>query len=196
MVELPDKELETYCPESRADWRQWLEANHRTKKSVWLVYYKTSANVDSVSWSEAVEEALCFGWIDSTKKTIDHERYMQYFSRRKPSSTWSKINKEKVARLIQNNFMTQAGFDSIDTARQNGTWYLMDDIENGVIPEDLKRALDTNENALAFFQSQSKSIQKGMLHWVVTARRPETRKKRIVEIVRSAVREKRPKRFR
>lgn len=196
MVELPDKELETYCPESRADWRQWLEANHRTKKSVWLVYYKTSANVDSVSWSEAVEEALCFGWIDSTKKTIDHERYMQYFSRRKPSSTWSKINKEKVARLIQNNFMTQAGFDSIDTARQNGTWYLMDDIENGVIPEDLRRALDTNENALAFFQSQSKSIQKGMLHWVVTARRPETRKKRIVEIVRSAVREKRPKRFR
>ena len=98
-----DKELESYCPGSREDWRNWLEANHRSRRSVWLVYYKTSTNVASVTWSEAVEEALCFGWIDSTKKTIDHERYMQYFSSRNPKSTWSRINKEKVEMLIQNN---------------------------------------------------------------------------------------------
>lgn len=102
-----------------------VRKNHQTKQSVWLVYFKSSTNVPSVSWSEAVDEALCFGWIDSTKKTIDKERYMQYFIRRKPNSTWSKINKEKVAKLIQNSLMTQAGFDSIEIAKQNGTWLLM-----------------------------------------------------------------------
>ena len=85
------KEIETYCPKSRSDWRKWLEKNHQSEQSVWLVYYKKSTNIASLSWSDAVDEALCFGWIDSTKKTIDQERYMQYFSRRKANSNWSKI---------------------------------------------------------------------------------------------------------
>lgn len=191
-----DKELESYCPGSREDWRNWLEENHRSRRSVWLVYYKTSTNVASVTWSEAVEEALCFGWIDSTKKTIDHERYMQYFSSRNPKSTWSRINKEKVEMLIQNNRMTKTGFESIEVARQNGTWYIMDEVEDGVIPGDLRTELVNYEKALDFFQSQPKSIQKGMLHWVVTARRTETRKKRIAEIARSASKCIRPKGFR
>lgn len=138
--------MDTYCPKCRTDWRKWLEINHQSKQSVWLVYFKTSTNVTSVSWSEAVDEALCFGWIDSTKKTIDEERYLQYFSRRNPNSTWSKINKEKVAKLIQNNLMTKAGFESIETAKQNGTWSLMDDVENLIIPEDLRIALNKNES--------------------------------------------------
>ena len=187
---------ETYCPKSRTDWRKWLEKNHQSKQSVWLVYFKLSTKVASVSWSEAVDEALCFGWIDSTKKTIDKERYMQYFSRRKPNSTWSKINKEKVAKLIQNNLMTKAGFDSIETAKQNGTWLLMDDVEKLIIPEDLRIALNKNESSMEFFQSQSKSIKKTMLHWVVIAKRIETRKKRIAEIARLAAKGIRPNQFR
>ncbi len=193
---MPKKEIETYCPKGRTDWRKWLEKNHRSKQSVWLVYFKLSTKVASVSWSEAVDEALCFGWIDGTKKTIDKERYMQYFSRRKPNSTWSKINKEKVARLIQNNLMTKAGFDSVETAKQNGTWSLMDDVEELIIPEDLSIALNKNESSMKFFQYQSKSIKKVMLHWVVTAKRTETRKKRIEEIARLAARGKRPNQFR
>lgn len=193
---MPKKEIETYCPNSRRDWRKWLEKNHQSKQSVWLVYFKSSTNVASVSWSEAVDEALCFGWIDSTKKTIDKERYMQYFSRRKPNSTWSKINKEKVAKLIQNNLMTEAGFESIETAKQNGTWSLMDDVEKLIIPEDLRIALNKNESSMEFFQSQSKSIKKGMLYWVVIAKRIETRKKRIAEIARLAAKGKRPSQFR
>ncbi len=188
--------METFCPKSQADWREWLEKNHQSKQSIWLVYFRVSTKVPSLSWSEAVDEALCFGWIDSTKKTIDKERYMQYFSRRKPSSTWSKINKDKIDKLIQNNLMTKAGFDSIETAKQNGTWALMDDVENLIIPEDLKIALNENESSMEFFQSQSKSIKKGMLHWVVTAKRIETRKKRIAEIAQSAAKGIRPNQFR
>lgn len=189
-------EIETYCPKSRADWRKWLEKNHQSKQSVWLVYFKSSTKVASVTWSEAVDEALCFGWIDSTKKTIDQESYMQYFSRRKSNSTWSKINKDKVAKLIQNNLMTKAGFDSIETAKQNGTWLLMDDIEKLIIPEDLRIALNKNESSMEFFQSQSKSSKIAMLHWVVTAKRAETREKRIREIAELANKNLKPKQFR
>ena len=193
---MPEKEVETYCPKSRADWRKWLKENHQSRQSVWLIYYRSSTNVPSLTWGEAVDEALCFGWIDSTKKTIDEERYMQYFSRRKPSSTWSKINKDKVAKLIQNDRMAAAGLESIAAAKENGTWTLMDDVEKLIIPEDLLQALTKNENALAFFQNQAKSIKKQMLHWVVIAKRAETREKRIAEIARSAAEGVRPKPFR
>ncbi len=193
---MPEKEIETYCPGSRAEWRKWLVENHQSKEAVWLVYFRISTKVASITWSEAVDEALCFGWIDSTRKTIDEERFMQYFCRRKPGSTWSKINKEKIAGLIQNNLMTKAGFDAIETAKQNGTWLLMDAVEELMIPEDLRIALNQNGSALDFFQSQPKSIKKTMLHWVVTAKRPETRTKRIAEIARSAAKGVKPAPFR
>lgn len=189
------KEIETFCPKSRADWRKWLEENHKTKQFIWLVYYKTTTNIPSIRWSEAVDEALCFGWIDSTKKTIDEESYMQYFSKRKPTSTWSKINKAKVAKLIQNKLMHEAGFESIKTAKENGTWTLMDDVEKWIVPEDLKKALNEDKKAMAFFQSQSKSIQKVLLYWVVIAKRPETRKKRIAEIASLAAKGAVPSQF-
>ena len=196
MTSMPKKEIETYCPKSRTDWRKWLEKNHQSKQSVWLVYFKSSTKIPSINWSEAVDEALCFGWIDGTKKTIDQERYMQYFTRRKPNSSWSKVNKEKVAKLIQNDRMKKAGFDSIETAKKNGTWLLMDDVEKLIIPEDLKIALNKNESSMEFFQSQSKSIKKAMLHWVVMAKGTETRKKRIAEIARLAAKGIRPNQFR
>lgn len=187
------KEIETYCPKSQADWREWLEKNHQAKRSVWLVYYKASTKIASLSWSEAVDEALCFGWIDSTKKTIDKERYRQYFTRRKPKSTWSKVNKEKVAKLIQNNQMREAGFLSIEIAKQNGSWTLMDGVEALIIPEDLKVALNKKEGSMEFFQNQTKSTQRGLLYWVVIAKKTETRKKRIEEIARLAAKGMKPK---
>ena len=193
---MPSKEIETYCPNSPAEWRKWLAENHQSKQSIWLIYYRASTKIPSLSWSEAVDEALCFGWIDSTKKTIDDARYMQYFSRRKPSSTWSKVNKDKVAHLTQSNLMAKAGFDVIETAKQNGNWSLMDDVEKLIVPEDLKSALDANGSAMEFYQRQSKSIKKILLHWVVVAKRPETRKKRIAEIVAAAAEGLKPKQFR
>ena len=189
-------EMETFCPKGRAEWREWLEKNHLSEQSVWLVYYKSSTKVASLSWSDAVDEALCFGWIDSTKKTIDKERYMQYFSRRKPNSSWSKINKEKVTNLIQNNRMTKSGYDSIDTAKQNGSWTLLDKVEALVIPEDLKEGFATYTGSLEYFDSLSKSDKKILLYWVFSAKRSETRHKRILQIAESASINLKPKQFR
>ena len=189
------KEIEKYCPKSRSDWRNWLENHHQTKQSVWLIFYRVSTKIPSLSWSEAVDEALCFGWIDSTKKTIDNERYMQYFTRRKPKSNWSRINKEKVEVLIKKRLMTQAGIKAIENAKDNGSWTILDDVENLVVPKDLKIALSKNTSSKEFFESQSKSKQKILLYWIVSAKRIETRNKRIAEIVRSAALNKRPKQF-
>lgn len=190
------KEIETYCPKSRADWRIWLEENHQSKHSVWLVYYRVSTKIPSLSWSNAVDEALCFGWIDSTKKTIDEERYMQYFSRRKPKSMWSRINKEKVTKLIKNNLMTKAGFDSIETAKQNGSWTILDEVESLIIPEDLKEELANYKGSTEYFDSLSRSAKKILLHWVIFAKRSETRQKRIIEIAENASKKLKPKQFR
>jgi uncharacterized protein YdeI (YjbR/CyaY-like superfamily) len=177
------KDIETFYPTNREEWRLWLKNNHSSLTSVWVIFYKKNAQLPTISWSEAVDEALCFGWIDSTKKIIDKERYMQYFSRRKPNSIWSKINKEKVAKFIQNDLMTKAGFDSIEIAKQNGSWTIMDDVEKLIIPNDLKKELESNPNSKDYFLSLSKSKRKEMLAWIVLAKRTETREKRIKEIV-------------
>lgn len=190
------KEAETFCPESPKDWRNWLEKNHRSKQSVWLVYFKSFTKIPSLTWSEAVDEALCFGWIDSTKKTIDEERYMQYFSKRKPKSNWSAINKEKVVILTQKGLMTKAGFDSIETAKQNGSWTALDAIEELIIPENLRDELVKHEDAMEYFDGLSKSDKKILLHWVISAKRDETRRKRILEIADSASKKLKPKQFR
>ena len=190
------KDLETYCPSSRADWRKWLAENHQSKSSVWLMYYKAATNIPSLSWSEAVDEALCFGWIDSTKKSIDSKRYKQYFTRRKPNSNWSKVNKEKVARLIQSGQMTPAGLASIETAKQNGSWTLLDEVEALVIPADLEEALIRHQGSKVYFDSLSKSARKILLYWVVSAKRAETRKKRILEIAANASKGLKPEQFR
>ena len=193
---MSNKKAETYCPKSRTDWRKWLAKNHASEQSVWLVYFRTSTKVASVTWSEAVDEALCFGWIDSTKKTIDEERYMQYFSRRKPNSMWSRVNKEKVDQLIQNNLMTKAGLASIATAKQNGSWTFLDEVEALVIPEDLAAALADHEGAIDYFDGLSKSVKKVLLHWIISAKRPETRQKRVLEIAENASENLNPKQFR
>lgn len=193
---MPKNELETFCPKSKTDWRTWLEKNHESEHSIWLVYFRMSTKKPSISWSEAVDEALCFGWIDSTKKTIDEERYMQYFSKRKPNSMWSKVNKEKVDTLIQNNLMKKAGFESLEIAKQNGSWTILDDVEALVVPHDLEDALTRNTTAIEYFESLSKSSKKLLLHWIISAKRTETRQKRILEIVESASKHLKPKQLR
>ena len=120
---------------------------------------------------------------------------MQYFSKRKPKSNWSKVNKEKIDQLIQNNQMTKAGLESVEIAKQNGSWVLLDDIENLVVPADLEKALKDTSNAMSFFESLSKSNKKILLYWVMSAKRIETRNNRIEEIVRSAAINMKPKQF-
>lgn len=187
--------LDNFCPTSRQDWRTWLKKNHLSKQFVWLVLYKKGANKPTISWSEAVDEALCFGWIDSKRKPIDSDTFIQFFSKRKPKGTWSKVNKEKVLQLVSDKLMTQAGYESIETAKQNGSWTILDDVEELKIPEDLDEEFKIKKGSKDFFLSLSKSVKKAILQWLVLAKRKETRQKRINEIVVLAAQKQKPKQF-
>lgn len=187
--------IETFCPSSRQEWRQWLLENHETKTSIWLVYYKKKTNKPSLTWSDAVDEALCFGWIDSTKKTLDKDSFMQFFCKRKPTSIWSKINKGKVQNLIEEGHMTKAGYKSIEVAKQNGSWALLDEVEELSIPDDLEVAFQNNAGSKDYFLSLSKSVKKMMLYWILSAKQAATRQKRIDEIATLAALKQKPKQF-
>lgn len=190
------KDAEDYCPNDKKDWRKWLELNHNRKEGVWLIFYKIKSPEHNLSWSESVDVALCFGWIDSTKRPIDSTRYKQYFSKRKAKSNWSKINKNKVKTLIDHGLMEEAGYKSIEVAKENGSWTILDEVEALVIPEDLKREFNNYKGSMEFFDSLSKSVKKGLLYWIISAKRKETRQKRILEIVENASRNLKPKQFR
>jgi uncharacterized protein YdeI (YjbR/CyaY-like superfamily) len=191
-----NNDSETFCPKSQKDWRQWLKKNHRLKESVWLILYKKGSEKPTINWSEAVNEALCFGWVDSKRKPFDEEKFLQFFSKRKPKGTWSKINKEKVQQLTASGMMTKAGFDSIETSKQNGSWTILDDVEAFKIPKDLAKAFKSQPGSKDYFLSLSKSVRKMRLQWLVLAKRPETRQKRIDEIAELAAKGMRPKQFR
>lgn len=187
--------LETFCPASITEWRQWLKENHNKKQSIWLICYKKSSDKPTLAWSDAVDEALCFGWIDSTRRPIDNECFKQFFGRRKPNSTWSRVNKEKVEKLIADGRMTEAGLAVIEVAKQNGSWTLLDQVEDLIIPDDLEVAFSKHAGSKGFFLSQSKSVRKMMLSWIVLAKRDETRQKRIDEITECAGNGMKPKHF-
>ncbi len=189
------KVINSICPSNKQEWRSWLEKNHLVEDSVWLIIHKKSAATPTITWSDAVDEALCFGWIDSVRRPIDTERYMQYFGKRKAASTWSKINKDKIELLIEQGLMSQAGLESIEKAKLNGSWTILDEVEKLIIPNDLENELKNHPNSMDFFMGLSKSVRKAMLQWVVLAKRPETRQKRIKEIAEQASKNLRPKQF-
>lgn len=180
---MPEKVIETFYPASRQEWRQWLQEHHHSKSSIWLVQYKVKSGRPTISWSEAVDEALCFGWIDSTRKTRDKDSFIQFFCPRKPKSIWSKINKAKVERLINEGLMTPAGYTSIEIARQNGSWSILDEVEELIIPADLEKAFATKPGSKDAFLNLSKSTKKIMLHSLLMAKQTATRQKRMNEIL-------------
>ncbi|WP_018344087.1 YdeI/OmpD-associated family protein [Cytophaga aurantiaca] len=187
------EEIKTFYPKSRKAWRQWLSKYHRSEQSVWLLLYKKESGKPSISWSDAVEEALCFGWIDSKRKSLDAESFIQFFCQRKPKGTWSKVNKEKVLQLIEDGLMTERGLESIEKAKQNGSWVILDEVEELTIPIDLGKAFKAHKGSKDYFLSLSKSVRKMILYWVVSAKREETRQKRITEIVERAAQGLKPK---
>lgn len=188
---------ETFCPTSRQHWREWLQAHHATAQSVWLVYQKRrAATVPGISYAEAVEEALCFGWIDSTSQPVDEATYRQYFSKRKPGGTWSKVNKARVQRLLAAGLLAEAGLAAIEVAKQNGAWSILDEVEELRVPADLARELAAQPPAQAYFAGLCQSDQRNMLQWLVLAKRPETRQARIAEIVAQAAQQQKPTQFR
>jgi uncharacterized protein YdeI (YjbR/CyaY-like superfamily) len=191
-----EEQPETFYPKSKKHWRQWLEKNHNKKQSIWVICYKKKTDVPTMTWSESVDEALCFGWIDSLRRPVDNEKFMQYYCRRKPKSGWSKINKEKVKRLIEEGLMTKAGLDAIEVAKKNGAWSMLDAVEELKIPADLNKQLKAQPKAKKYFMSLSRSNKRVILQWITFAKREETRAKRIKEFLKLADEGLMPKQFR
>ena len=165
-------------------WRDWLQSNHDKEKEVWLIFYKKETGEPSMEYESSVEEALCFGWIDSIIKKLDERKYARKFTPRKDSSNWSELNKKRVERLIRQNRMTEMGLVKIEKAKKNGQWDKPDRPSIPLdIPQDFQSALDNNSKAKETFTGLAPTYQKHYIGWIYTAKRPETKEKRIKESI-------------
>jgi uncharacterized protein YdeI (YjbR/CyaY-like superfamily) len=183
MAKLPPNSVH---PLSRAEWRQWLEKNHERKEGVWLVSFKKATGMPRFDYEEAVEEALCFGWIDSKGNKLDEERSMLWLAPRKPKTGWSKPNKIRIEKLTAAGLIAPAGLAKIEAAKQDGSWNALDSVEALEIPADLKKALAANRMAQQNFDVFPRSAKRAILEWISHAKKPETRAKRIEETVTQA----------
>ncbi len=166
------------------EWREWLHENHTSVTKASLIFYKVSSKNESMRWEEAVQVAICYGWIDSTVRKLDEERRTQMYTPRKDKSVWSKVNKNYIEKLIADNLMHESGLRKIETAKKNGSWESLDTVENLEIPNDLEIAFHQNKTAFENYQNFSPSYRKSYLYWLNQAKREETRTTRIVEIIR------------
>ncbi len=166
------------------EWRKWLHNNHSSSKGIYLIFYKVEHKNDSMRWEDAVKVALCYGWIDSNVKGLGNGKRRQYFSPRNEKSVWSALNKRYIEELISLDLMHRSGLDKIEIAKQNGSWTVLDDVENGIIPKDLQHEFDKNQIAFNHYQSFAPSYRKSYLYWLNQAKRETTRQKRIAEIIR------------
>lgn len=177
---------------TREAWREWLAANHGTSPGVWFVFWRRGSGRPSVPYEAAVEEALCFGWIDSLTKRIDEHRTIQLMTPRRPRSVWSRSNKERVARLNAAGLMMPAGLAAIEAAQANGAWTQADAVDSLEEPPELTAALDSQPTARATWDGLPPSVRRRLLWWVISAKRPETRERRIATIVSESAAGRRP----
>jgi len=180
--------------DDRQAWRTWLAANHSTASGAWMVTWRAGSGRVGLDYEAAVEEALCFGWVDSTGGRVDDKRSKLYFAPRKPRSPWAATNKARVDRLIRVGRMTPAGLAAIAQAKANGSWEVYDTVERLEVPEDLGAALDSRPAATANFAAFPPSARKMQLAWVALAQRPETRAARIATVADAAARNERARR--
>jgi uncharacterized protein YdeI (YjbR/CyaY-like superfamily) len=173
-------------PKTRSEWRQWLAENHTRTQGIWLISYKKATGKLRFDYNEAVEEALCFGWIDSKPNKLDEARSLLWFAPRKSGTGWSKLNKERIERLIAAGLMTAVGMAKIEAAKQDGSWTALDGIESLEIPIDLAQALLSYPSAQQNFEAFPRSTKRGILEWIATAKKSETRAKRIEETAKLA----------
>jgi len=175
-----------YHPQDLAAWRAWLEAHHDAARGVWVASWRRASGRDPVSYEDLVEEAICFGWIDSTANILDADRGLQLMTPRKPKSGWTRLNRRRVEAMEAQGRMTAAGRRAVDAAKANGWWTIYDAVEDLVEPQDLAAALAASPPARTAWNGFPPSARKQMLWWVISAGRPETRAKRIAQIVAQA----------
>lgn len=193
---MPASEPKIFYPKTRQQWRQWLQKNHDRETGVLLKGYRKEMNKPSLATADAVEEALCFGWIDSIKRKLEDGSSVLKFTPRKTKSIWSKVNKDRVNKLIENGLMTEAGLAKISLAKSNGSWDSLNASDhhaaNNSIPPELEKAFTKNKKALANFQAFPSSYRKRFLYWIDSAKRPETKKERIIMTVKMSAANKKP----
>ena len=180
--------------DDRAAWRSWLEAHAATSPGIWLVYVKGPGR--RLSYDDIVEEALCFGWVDSRPRALDDRRAMLLLAPRRPASSWSRVNKQRVERLLAAGSMTAAGLAAVETARANGRWNALDAVEDLVEPDDLLSALDVDPAARAASDAFPRSTKRAILEWITAAKRPATRAARVDETVAEAAEGRRANQWR
>ena len=171
--------FECFDPEDRRLWREWLSANHDKAQGIWLVIKKKNSKKKGVNLADAVEEALCFGWIDSTLNVVDETCFKLLMTPRRQGSIWSRTNKNRVEKLIQDGLMTTAGLTKIEAAKIDGSWNKLDSAEEMILPEDFQKTLALDETARRNFESFNDSAKKQILWWIGSAKRQETRARRI-----------------
>ena len=179
-------EPEPIAPKDRAAWRAWLERNHDRRDGVWVLIRKKGSLKDGVAYEDAVEEALCFGWIDATGNRFDEDHYRQWMAPRKVRSVWAASNKARVERLIAQGLMAPPGLAKIEAAKADGSWEALEGLEDLAIPDDLGAALDANPSAREHFEAFPPGTRKQILFWIRVAKRPETRAKRIAQTASAA----------
>lgn len=182
-TELPDNSVH---PLTRAEWRAWLADHHTRTTGVWLISYKKATGKPRIEYEEAVEEALCFGWIDSKGAKLDAERSMLWMAPRKRRTGWSKPNKERIERLLAAGLMAPAGLAKVEAAKQDGSWSSLDRVEALEVPPDLQEALASHPPAEQHFAAFPRSARRAILEWIANAKRPETRANRVNETARLA----------
>ena len=176
--------METLFFKTPADFRKWFLKNHDKIQELWVGYYKKSSGEKSISWEESVDEALCFGWIDGIRKSIDEKSYKIRFTPRKPSSIWSKINKQKTDQLIKEGKMTDSGLSVIEIAKRTGKWDSAYRLKEGTeLPEDFKKALSKNKKASAYFNGLSNSNKHSYINHVNAVKSKEKRPERVKQVV-------------
>lgn len=172
--------------ETRAQWRSWLEHHHTSARGVWLCSWRSSTGRPRCPYPEVVEEAICFGWIDSTTTILDDERGLQLMTPRRPKSPWTRLNRQRAAEMERRGLMTDAGRHTIAVARSNGWWTISDQVEDLEEPPDLKAALDADPKARSTWDGFPPSARKQMLWWIISAARDATRAGRIAHVVAEA----------
>jgi uncharacterized protein YdeI (YjbR/CyaY-like superfamily) len=191
----PDERDQVH-PETRAQWRSWLAEHHATSDGVWLVQWRRQSGRSGPTYEEVVQEALCFGWIDSKAAKLDDDRTMMWVSPRKRGSGWARSNKLRIERLLADGLMAEAGLARIEEAKQDGSWTKLDAVEDLVVPDDLAAAFADNPGAREHWDGFPRSVRRAALEWIVQAKRPETRARRITETARLAARGERPGQWR
>jgi uncharacterized protein YdeI (YjbR/CyaY-like superfamily) len=173
-------------PQTTTEWRLWLEKHHQSVKSVWVLMFKKATEMPSITYKEALDEALCFGWIDSVSNKRDEQSFYQFFSKRNPKSNWSRVNKNKIEYLEQQGKMTDQGRYMVELAKQTGTWTALDLVEDLVVPDEMEKLLTKHPTARTHYEAFPRSVKRGILEWIYAAKTLETKLKRIQNTIELA----------